>query len=309
MLRFVLKRLAQAVLIILASLTVVFLVVRVAPGDPAALILGASASQSDIAALRTQLGLDEPLLRQYLTFLQGVAQGDFGTSWRLGGDALANVLERLPATLQLSAFALLITVAVGFPLGVLSARRAGSWIDRAISVPTLLGQALPTFWVGVMLILVFSRTLDVLPATANGTVASLVLPSVTLALPFLGWLARLVRNGVLEELGKDYVRTARAKGVDGRVVFYRHVVRNMMIPVVTLLGLLVGNFIANAVIIEVVFAWPGIGSLMIDSITNRDYSVVQAVIMTITVAYVLLNLLVDFLYVKLDPRLNPEHMS
>ena len=160
-----------------------------------------------------------------------------------------------------------------------------------------------------MLILIFSRTLDVLPATADGTIASLVLPSVTLALPFLGWLARLVRNGVLEELGKDYVRTARSKGVDSRVVFYRHVVRNMMIPVVTLLGLLVGNFIANAVIIEVVFAWPGVGSLMIDSIINRDYSVVQAAIMTITVAYVLLNLLVDFLYVKLDPRLNPEHMS
>ncbi|MGS2615496.1 ABC transporter permease [Micromonospora sp. LZ34] len=309
MLRFVLKRLGQAVLIILASLTVVFLVVRVAPGDPAALILGASASQSDIAELRRELGLEEPLLRQYVTFLQGVLQGDFGVSWRLGGDALGNVLDRLPATLQLSAFALLITIAVGFPLGVVSARRAGSWIDRLISVPTLLGQALPSFWVGVMLILVFSRTLNVLPATADGTVASLVLPSVTLALPFLGWLARLVRNGVLEELGKDYVRTARSKGVDSWVVFYRHVVRNMMIPVVTLLGLLVGNFIANAVIIEVVFAWPGIGSLMIDSITNRDYSVVQAVIMTITVAYVLLNLLVDFLYVKLDPRLNPEHMS
>ncbi|MEV0806292.1 ABC transporter permease [Micromonospora sp. NPDC050200] len=309
MLRFVLKRLAQALLIILASLTVVFLVVRVAPGDPAALILGASASPSDLADLRRELGLDEPLLSQYATFLHGVWQGDFGRSWRLGGDALANVLDRLPATLQLSACALLVTLAVGFPLGVVSARRAGSWIDRLISVPTLLGQALPSFWVGVMLILIFSRTLGVLPATADGTVASLVLPSVTLALPFLGWLARLVRNGVLEELGKDYVRTARSKGVDGRVVFYRHVVRNMMIPVVTLLGLLVGNFIANAVIIEVVFAWPGIGSLMIDSITNRDYSVVQAAIMTITVAYVLLNLLVDFLYVKLDPRLNPEHMS
>lgn len=309
MLRFVVKRLAQALLIILASLTVVFLVVRVAPGDPAALILGASASPSDLADLRRELGLDEPLLSQYATFLHGVLQGNFGRSWRLGGDALANVLDRLPATLQLSACALVVTVVLGFPLGVVSARRAGSWLDRLISVPTLLGQALPSFWVGVMLILIFSRTLDVLPATADGTVASLVLPSVTLALPFLGWLARLVRNGVLEELGKDYVRTARSKGVDSKVVFYRHVVRNMMIPVVTLLGLLVGNFIANAVIIEVVFAWPGIGSLMIDSITNRDYSVVQAAIMTITVAYVLLNLLVDLLYVKLDPRLNPEHMS
>jgi ABC-type dipeptide/oligopeptide/nickel transport system permease component len=308
MLTFVLKRLGQAVLIILASLTVVFLVIRMAPGDQAVLILGASASQADIANLRQQLGLDQPLFVQYLDFLRGVLHGNFGTSWRLGGDALGNALDRLPATLQLSAFALVITVLIGFPLGTISARRAGSWIDRLISIPTLLGQALPSFWIGVMLILVFSRTLDVLPATADGTVASLVLPAVTLALPFVGWLSRLVRTGVLEELGKDYVRTARSKGLADRVIFYRHVVRNMLIPVVTLLGLLVGNFIANAVIIEVVFAWPGIGSLMIDSIINRDYSVVQATIMTITVAYVLLNLLVDVLYVKLDPRLNPERM-
>ena len=308
MLRFVTKRLGQAVLIVFTSLTVVFLVVRVVPGDPAALMLGASASQQDVAALRDKLGLNEPLFLQYLDFLRGVLHGDFGLSWRLGGGALGNVLERLPATLELTAFALLITVLVGFPLGVVSARRPGSWLDRLISIPTLVGQALPSFWVGVMLILVFSRTLDVLPATANGSPLALVLPSVTLALPFLGWLARLVRNGVLDELGKDYVRTARSKGIDSRVVFYVHVVRNMLIPVVTLLGLLIGNFIANAVIIEVVFAWPGIGSLMIDSITNRDYSVVQATIMTITVAYVLLNLLVDLLYFKLDPRLTPERM-
>jgi ABC-type dipeptide/oligopeptide/nickel transport system permease component len=172
----------------------------------------------------------------------------------------------------------------------------------------LVGQALPSFWVGVMLILIFSRFLRVLPATADGSSVALILPSVTLALPFIGWLVQLVRMGVLDEVGKDYVRTARAKGIGDRVVFYVHVLRNMLIPVVTVLGLLIGNFIANAVIIEVVFAWPGIGSLMIDSITNRDYSVVQATIMTITAAYVLLNLAVDFLYFKLDPRLTPERM-
>jgi peptide/nickel transport system permease protein len=308
MLRFVLKRLLQAVLIIFVSLSVVFLVVRVVPGDPATLMLGASASPSEIATLREHLGLNQPLFVQYLKFLQGVSHGDFGTSWRLGGSALGNVGERLPATLELAAVALVITVGVGFPLGVVSARRAGSWLDRLIAVPTLVGQALPSFWVGVMLILVFSRALHLLPATPDGSSASLVLPSVTLALPFLGWLSRLVRNGVLDELGKDYVRTARSKGIDRRVVFYGHVLRNMLVPVVTLLGLLIGNFIANAVIIEVVFSWPGIGSMMIDSITNRDYSVVQAAIMTITVSYVLLNLLVDLLYFKLDPRLTPERM-
>jgi peptide/nickel transport system permease protein len=309
MLRFLAKRFGQAVLIIFASLTVVFLVVRVIPGDPAALILGASASQQDIANLRQELGLDQPIYVQYWNFLQGVVlHGDFGSSWRLGGAALSNVMERLPATLQLTAFALAFTLLFGFPLGVISARRAGSWIDRVISVPTLVGQALPSFWVGVMLILIFSRTLKLLPATADGSLVAFILPGFTLSLPFLGWLARLVRNGVLDELGKDYVRTARSKGLNGRIIFYGHVVRNMLIPVVTVLGLLIGNFIANAVIIEVVFAWPGIGSLMIDSITNRDYSVVQATIMTITVAYVLLNLLVDLLYFKLDPRLTPEQM-
>jgi len=303
--KFVVWRLGQAVLIIFASLTVVFVVVRVVPGDPAALILGASATPQDVAELHEQLGLNQSLFVQYLHFVQGIVQGDFGTSWRLGGGALTNVVQRLPATLQLTAFALLITVLAGFPLGVISARRPGTWIDRLISVPTLVGQALPSFWVGVMLILVFSRTFQVFPATADGSAMSLVLPSVTLALPFIGWLTRLVRNGLLSEVDKDYVRTARSKGVDGRVVFYVHALRNTLIPVVTVLGLLIGNFIANAVIIEVVFAWPGIGSLMIDSITNRDYSVVQATIMTITVAYVLLNLLVDLMYVKLDPRLSP----
>lgn len=307
MLTFVTKRLGQAVLIIFASLTVVFIVVRVVPGDPAALILGPSATSDQVAKLHSQLGLDEPLFVQYLKFLQGVAHGDFGTSWRLGGGALSDVMSRLPATLELTACALLLTVIVGFPLGVIGARRVGSWIDQLISVPTLIGQALPSFWVGVMLILIFSRTFQILPATADGTLSAFILPSLTLALPFIGWLARLVRNGVLEEVGKDYVRTARAKGLDGWVVFYVHVLRNTLIPVVTVLGLLIGNFIANAVIIEVVFAWPGIGSLLIDSITNRDYSVVQASIMTITVAYVLLNLLVDVMYFRLDPRLTPEN--
>jgi ABC-type dipeptide/oligopeptide/nickel transport system permease component len=308
MVTFLARRLSQALLTVFTSLTVVFVIVRIVPGDPATLILGASATQADIEALRQELGLNQSVLIQYLRFLQGVSHGDFGVSWRLAGDALGEVIVRLPATLELAAFAFAITVLLGFPLGVISARRAGSWIDRLIAIPTLVGQALPSFWVGVMLILVFSRTLRLLPATADGSALALILPSVTLALPFIGWLAQLVRNGVLDEVGKDYVRTARSKGLDGRVVFYVHVLRNMLIPVVTVLGLLVGNFIANAVIIEVVFAWPGIGSLLVDSITNRDYSVVQASIMTITVAYVLLNLLVDLLYFKLDPRLTPEDL-
>jgi peptide/nickel transport system permease protein len=300
------RRLGQSVLLIFGAITIVFVVLRVVPGDPAALILGSQASPEEVNALRDEMGLNDPLLVQYVHHLGDVLRLDFGDSWRMGADALAACLQRLPATLILAAYALVVTLLVGFPLGVHAARRAGRWGDRVVSYLSLVGQALPSFWVGIMLVLIFSRTLDILPSTADGTPQALILPAVTLALPFLGWLARLVRNGTLEELNKDYVRTARAKGIGERPVFYVHVLRNTMTPVVTVLGLILGNFIANAVIIEMVFAWPGIGSLMIDSIVNRDYAVAEAAIIVIAVFYIGLNMLVDILYFYLDPRITLE---
>lgn len=300
------RRLAQALLLVFGAITIVFLALRVIPGDPASLMLGSQASDAEIAALRGEMGLNDPIAVQYLQHLGEVLRLDFGESWRMGTDALASCLERLPATFTLAGNALLLTIALGFPLGIYAARRAGGWADRAISYSSLVGQALPSFWVGIMLVLVFASALDVLPSTADGTPQALILPAFTLALPFLGWLARLVRNGTLEELGKDYVRTARAKGMSERVVFYIHVLRNTLTPVVTVLGLVLGNFIADAVIIEVVFAWPGLGSLLIDSITNRDYAVAEAAIILIAVCYIALNLLVDVLYFYLDPRITLE---
>lgn len=304
---FLLKRAAQALLVALGAISLVFIVVRVVPGDPAALILGPDASADQIASVRADFGLDEPLWRQYLGHMAGVLVGDFGESWRLGGSAMASTLQRFPATLTLAALALLITIAAGFPLGMLCGRRPGKVLDVFVSTTSLVGQAVPSFWLGIVLILLFARELNWLPSTAGGGAAAVILPSLTLALPFVGWLARLVRNGVLEERSKDYVRTARAKGAGEAVVMYVHVARNIAVPVVTVLGLLMGNFIANAVIIEVVFSWPGIGSLMVDAITNRDYAVVEAAIVTITLSYIVLNLLVDVLYFALDPRLTPEN--
>jgi peptide/nickel transport system permease protein len=304
---FVAKRLGQAVVVAWGALTLVFIIVRVVPGDPAKLILGPDASADQLKHVRSDFGLDHPLWRQYLEHLGGVLHGDLGDSWRLGGSALGDTLERFPATLTLSVVALVLTILLGFPLGMLCARRPGKVLDLLVSTGSLVGQAVPSFWLGIVLILLFARELGWLPATADGSFAGVLLPAFTLALPFIGWLARLVRNGALEEGAKDYVRTARAKGVPEGLVQYVHVGRNIAVPVVTVLGLLMGNFIANAVIIEVVFSWPGIGSLMVDAITNRDYAVVEAAVLTMTVSYIALNLLVDVVYFALDPRLTPEN--
>ncbi|MEU7853364.1 ABC transporter permease [Nonomuraea sp. NPDC049141] len=304
---FVGRRLAQALLQIWGAITIVFVALRVLPGDPAELILGSQATPEQLAGLRAQLGLDDPLPVQYLHHLQGLLRLDFGQSWRQGMSALDACLERLGPTLVLSAWAMVFTVVLGFLAGSYAARHANSAADRLISVSSLVGQALPPFWIGIMLSLIFARGLQILPSTADGTMASLLLPAFTLALPFVGWLGRLVRTGVLEEMNQDYVRTARAKGMSDSVVFYIHVLRNTLVPVVTMLGLLMGNFIANGVIVEVVFAWPGIGRLLVDSITFRDYAVVEAVLTVITVCYITLNLLVDVLYGYLDPRIQLEN--
>ncbi|MCG5212987.1 ABC transporter permease [Streptosporangium sp. KLBMP 9127] len=304
---FIGRRLAQALLQIWGAITIVFVALRVLPGDPAELILGSQATPDQLTELRAQLGLDDPLLVQYVRHLGDVVRLDFGESWRQGMAALDATLVRLGPTLSLAVWAMVFTVVLGFLSGTYAARHANSPIDHLISVTSLVGQALPPFWIGIMLSLIFARGLQILPSTADGTMASLLLPAFTLALPFVGWLGRLVRTGILEEMNQDYVRTAQAKGLSRRVVFYVHVLRNTLVPVVTMLGLLMGNFIANGVIVEVVFAWPGIGTLLVDSISFRDYAVVEAVLTVVTICYIILNLLVDLLYGYLDPRIQLEN--
>ncbi len=306
---FIAKRIWQTLILIFGAVTVVFIVLRAIPGDPALLMVGANATPAEVAQVRAEMGLAEPLWIQYFQHLWDVLRGNFGESWRLGGDALGITLSRLPATLLLAFYAFVFTVALGVPLGIYCSRRAGTLPDKLISVMSLTGQALPAFWIGIMLILVFSRWLNWLPAVPDGTFRTAILPAFTLALPFVGWLARLVRNGALEETGKDYVRTAKAKGLAPGVIFYVHVMRNTLVPIVTALGFIIGHFIADAVIIENVFSWPGIGSLMVDSITNRDYSIAEATVIAITVAYVIINFVVDLLYFAVDPRISPETAS
>lgn len=300
---YVLRRLAQAIFVVWGVITAVFIIVRVIPGNPALLMLGSNATRAQIDQLRQQMGLDQPIVVQYVQYLGNVAQLNFGTSWRLGGPALEATLQRLPATLLLAAAAMGITLIIALPLGIVSGRRAGGIVDRICTILSLAGQALPQFWVGIMCILLFASNLRLLPSAGSAGWQSLVLPAVALSLPYFGWLIQLVRGGILEQLIQEYVSTARAKGLSEGVVFYFHVFRNTLIPVVTVLGLLLGNFIASAVIVETVFSWPGIGSQLISSITYRDYSVVEATVAVIAVAYVIINLAVDMSYLYLDPRI------
>lgn len=303
MTNFLFRRLLQTVFVVWGALTITFVVVRLVPGDPVAMMLGPFSSSEERTRLRQELGLDEPLVIQYVRYLFDAIRGDFGTSFRLGGDAMAAVLAAAPGTILLAVTAMTLTLVLSFPMGVAAARRPGGFIDRVVSFASLVGQSLPPFWVGIMLILIFAGALRWFPTSGAGSLNSLVLPTVALALPYVGWLARLVRAGVLEELGADYVRTARSKGISERAVFYRHVLRNALVPVVTAAALVLGNFLGGAVIIEVVFAWPGVGQLLVDSISFRDYSVVQADVVLLAVAFTVLNLLVDLMYGVLDPRI------
>lgn len=299
---YIIRRLFFAIFVMWGAVTVIFIIMRVVPGDPVSVLLGPDATREQVAAGRESFGLDEPMLTQYAIFLQDAVRLDFGDSLRMGGSALEAVLDRLPATVQLGFSAMALALLLGFPLGILAALRPRSLLDRAISAFSLAGQSIPNFWVGIMLILIFARTLNVLPSSGNATWRHFLLPSVTLALPFLSVLVRLIRSGLLEVMHEGYIQTARAKGFSERIVILRHGIRNALIPVVTVVGLQFGALLSGTVIVETVFAWPGVGRLLVASIFARDYAVVQAAIFLIAGTFLLLNLLVDVLYGYLDPR-------
>jgi peptide/nickel transport system permease protein len=298
---YVLARLAQSLLVVLLSLTAVFGMVRLG-GDPVLLFLPMDIQAKDVDEYRERLGFNDPLLVQYGRFMAGAVRGDFGESLRYRQDALGLVLERLPATLLLAGCALGLTLLVAVPVGVLSAVRRDSVLDHVATVLTVLGQATPGFWLGLMLIFVFSVRLGWLPTGGAGTVAHLVMPSVVLAAFFAARIARLTRSAVLDALGEDYVTTARAKGLgEGRVIG-KHTLRNSAIPIVTLAGLEAGQLLGGAVITETIFAWPGLGRLTVQALLNRDFPVVMAAVSFTSIVYTLMNLVVDLLYGWLDPR-------
>lgn len=303
---YLLRRLLYSVFVIWGAVTIIFVIVRLLPGDPIRLLVGPDTPAATVELIRADLGLDRPLIVQYGAYLLGLLRLDFGNSIYYGGPAMAQIVDRIPNTALLAVSAMTFAVVLSFPLGIAAARRPGGFLDRAISGFSLVAQSLPVFWVGIMFILLFARELRWLPTGGTGSLAHLILPAVTLGLPFIGILVRLVRGGLLEVLGEGYVQTARAKGLSERLVVYWHALRNMLIPVVTVIGLELGGVLGGTVIVETVFAWPGIGRLLVDSIFGRDFTVVQAAIVFIALVFVLLNLIVDLLYSWLDPRIRIE---
>ena len=301
------RYIAARVLLLLPTMvgvaSIVFALLHLTPGDPVDLMLGETAVASDRAALRRDLGLDRPLGTQYLGYLAGLARGDLGTSLHSGRAVRAVVLERLPATLGLAASASCVALCFALPAGFLAARRPNGLFDQVSLGVSLLGAAIPNFWLGPVLILVFAIALGWLPVSGTGTLAHAVLPSITLGASLAGILARMGRASLLEVMHDDYIRTARAKGLGESTVIVRHAAPNAVTPVLSLVGLQLGALLGGSVITETIFAWPGIGRLTIEAIHTRDYPVVQGCVLTIAASYVLVNLLTDAAYAAADPRI------
>jgi peptide/nickel transport system permease protein len=299
--RYLVARLAQTVLVVFLSLTAVFGMVRLT-GDPVLLFMPMDIQAKDVNEFRERLGFNDPLAVQYGRFLGAAVRGDFGESLRYRRDALGLVLERLPATLLLAGAALTLTAVVAVPLGVVSAVRRDSAFDHVATIVTVLGQATPGFWLGLMLIYVFAVQLRWLPTGGMGTIAHVVMPAVVLAAFYSARVARLTRSAVLDTLGEDYVLTARAKGLAESRVIGKHTLRNSAIPIVTLAGLEAGQLLGGAVVTETIFAWPGLGRLTVQALLNRDFPVVMAAVSFTSIVYTLMNLIVDLAYGWLDPR-------
>ena len=299
--RYLVARLAQTVLVVFLSLTAVFGMVRLT-GDPVLLFMPMDIQAKDVDEFRERLGFNDPLAVQYARFLGAAVRGDFGESLRYRRDALGLVLERLPATLLLAGAALALTLLVAVPLGVLAAVRRDTAFDHVSTVITVLGQATPGFWLGLMLIYLFAVQLRWLPTGGMGTAAHVVMPAVVLAAFYSARVARLTRSAVLDTLGEDYVLTARAKGLAETRVIGKHTLRNSAIPIVTLAGLEAGQLLGGAVVTETIFAWPGLGRLTVQALLNRDFPVVMAAVSFTSIVYTLMNLLVDVAYGWLDPR-------
>ncbi|HEV8308307.1 MAG TPA: nickel ABC transporter permease [Methylomirabilota bacterium] len=299
---YLLRRLAQSLIVLLGISVVVFIILHLT-GDPTVLLLPPDASAEEIAKFRRAMGFDDPLYLQYWRFLRGAVRGDFGNSLRHEEPALALVWQRMPATIELTTVALGVALVLAIPAGIVSAVFRNTSVDYVSTVVALVGQAMPTFWLGIMLILVFSVGLHLLPSSGRGGFTHLILPALTLGLFTTARIMRLTRSGMLEVLGQDYVRTARAKGVGERRVVWKHALKNAGIPVVTIVGLELGTLLGGAVITETIFAWPGVGRLSVQAIYNRDYPVVQAAVFVLASIFVLVNLIVDVLYTYLDPRI------
>lgn len=308
MISFVLSRLLRAIITIFAVVTFAFIVLRMS-GDPAQVMLGPDVPQDAVDAFRTAWGLDQPLWVQYIAYIQSILSGDFGYSMRDKAPAMDLVLERIPATLQLTVPALFLKLLIGIPAGVYAALHRQSIIDRGVILLAIFGFTIPSFVMGLLLVLVFSVIWGLLPSGGQDTWMHGILPTITMSIGGIGILARFSRSAMIEVMGQPYIRTASAKGVQWSNVVWRHALPNAAVPIVTIVGFMVGALIAGAVVVETIFSWPGIGRLLIVSVTNRDLAVVQCILLLIAATMVIANLAVDLLYGWLDPRLRaaPAH--
>ena len=301
--QYVIRRLLELIPVFLSVTAIVFLMLHLIPGDPAEILGGEEATIEDIQAIREQLGLDKPLFIQYLTYMKNIFKGDLGNSMRTRRPVLREIMDRYPNTLLLAACSVVVMIFLGITTGILSAIKQHSWLDNISMVVALFGVSMPVFWLGLMLMLFFSVHLGMFPTTGIGTFKHLVLPSLALGASATAVVARLTRSSMLEVIRQDYIRTARAKGLNEPTVILRHALKNALIPVVTIVFLRFGALLGGAVLTETVFAWPGIGWLMIDGIWARDYPVVQGCILMIAVSFVMINLITDLLYAFIDPRI------
>jgi ABC-type dipeptide/oligopeptide/nickel transport system permease component len=304
--RYLIRRLLLTIPVLLGVATLVFSLIHFIPGDPAQAMLGEGAAPEDIAQLRQRLGLDRPLLVQYGSFLQGLVRGDLGVSLRNDQPVLQQILERMPATAELAFASMAVAVLIALPLGIIAAVWRGTAVDHSAMTLSLVGISIPNFWLGPLLAIVFAVELGWLPVGGRGTLAHLVLPALTLGAALAAILARMTRASLLEELREPYVLAARAKGVSRSRAVLHHALRNSLIPIVTILGLQFGVVLTGAVITETIFAWPGIGRLLIQSISFRDYPTVQGCVLLIAVTYVGVNLITDLTYGFLDPRIRVD---
>ena len=289
--------------VILGVVTLVFLLIHFIPGDPVEVMLGEIAQTADKQALRLALGLEQPLWQQWLTYIQHLFQGDLGQSLHSKVPITEVLAQRLPATIQLATVSLIVAILIAVPLGCLAAIKHNTWLDQGAMAFSLLGMSIPNFWLGPLFILFFSLQLGWFPVSGREHLLSLVLPALTLGTALAAILARMIRSALLEILNEDYIRTARAKGLSEFAILYHHALRNAALPVITIIGLQLGTLLGGAVITETIFSWPGIGQLLIESIQKRDYPVVQACVLIVSLAYVGVNAITDSLYAVLDPRI------
>ncbi len=305
--KYILKRIMYLIPVLIGVTFLVFMILSLAPGDPALTILGPTATTESVEQLREELGLNDPVIVQYGRYMYGLVQGDFGTSYRSKVDVVDEIKARVPTTVKLSLIAILIAVVLSIPLGIIAAVKQNTWVDGLSMFIALLGVSIPVFWLGLMLQLLFSLKLGWLPSSGAATWKSFILPGISLGFLSMASIARITRSSMLEVIRQDYIRTARSKGLPYKYVIKKHALQNALIPTITVAGLQIGSLLAGSVLTESVFSLPGIGRLMIDSITGRDIPMVLGCIIVFTVAFSIVNLIVDILYAFVDPRIKAQY--